>query len=93
MPWITQAPDTRTPEERKLDEERAYISRAIPRGWATHFNRLTYGLEAADAAGDSPMYGVCGCRHVCLMAGSWRHPYPFTPACDEPPTTAHVGPW
>jgi hypothetical protein len=89
MPWVT--PDERTLEEFGWAQERAKIQAAIPQGWVTHFMRLTYGFEAAARAGGSPIFGVCGHGHVCLMIGNWLHPYPVPFECDRPPATSHTG--
>lgn len=86
-PWTTPAP--RDPEEVSISQEREYIRAAVPRGWVSHFILLTYGSAAVSAAGDSPLFGVCGHRHVCLLAGYWRHPYPMPGPCDKLPTMTH----
>lgn len=92
MGWSRPIPDTRTDEQRAMDDQRARIRATVPRGWAGHFNRLTYGFEAAAAAGDPAHYGICGHGAVCLMTSQWHHPYPlFSQICDDPPAVSHVG--
>ena len=89
MPWVT--PDSLGPEFTRIEGERDLINRTVPQGWADHFNLLTYGEAAARQSKGSPMYGVCGHGHVCLLAGFWRHPYPQTPICDRVPEHTHSG--
>jgi hypothetical protein len=91
--WSTPAPlppDNRTPEELRIARERQLIRESVPYGWEHHHNLLAYGVTAPEGQ----RYGVCGHRRVCLaLSGGWRHPYPFTPQCDDPPAMSHSGIW
>ena len=86
MPWTE--PPTLDAATVASNRERARIRETIPSGWGDHHNMLTYGAGPGER-----VYGICGCRspQVCLrVAGTWRHPYPMSPTCSNPPVTSHL---
>lgn len=84
VPWVT--PEPKTDEER----ERHRIRDSIPAGWASRHIRLEYDVDPA-SVGTNPLWGICGHRHVCLLAGGWRHPFPSMPrVCDDEPKLTHA---